>query len=491
MSFNYKALGGLFTFRYINDVEDMDVDDLQEVYAEMEEEYQGMKDDCKELQKELNKLKEVIERKNPEVRREKIKSKLETEKAILHNEDVPYEVRMRYIIDAYRKDQKKWGKLAEYAKHLEREVVRLKEILISNGYTDSGASADYDPAEVICKQQKKIKQLEKICVPKEVKPALVRVRQLENIIGTFPLKAYKAQSFSKVIKSQEIYIKELQALLDKNGVEYHPKIEVNKLEIDGVDKVMDELVRYGNSFKPSSFFLYSPRQSMRLNIFKSVTASWPQVKELVNIVYSMMCDQEVYLRTHLYRGYLACDDSYAVEQVKITKFAAFAPCATFCDGKARENVTGLTDLCYLDFDNIKDEKLIDDAMYILRKDKYVLLASRSVSGEGLHVLIPYSLKDMEQSPRRETMTTDEMQDLYANIYKYMADKYQEKLGLMPDYQANHMERLYIISYDSELYYNPNAETMVIDLKKPTNIENIPEFEPRLYKEGEKEFEVID
>ena len=155
MSFNFKALGGLFAFRYINDVEDMDLDILHEAYAEMEEEYQGMKDDCKELKKELDKLREVIERKNPEERREKIKKKIETEKVILHNEDVPYEVRMRYIIDAYRKDQKKWGKLAEYAKHLEGEVVRLKEILISNGYTDCGAAGDYDPAMVISKQQKK------------------------------------------------------------------------------------------------------------------------------------------------------------------------------------------------------------------------------------------------------------------------------------------------------------------------------------------------
>jgi hypothetical protein len=48
-----------------------------------------------------------------------------------------------------------------------------------------------------------------------------------------------------------------------------------------------------------------------------------------------------------------------------------------------------------------------------------------------------------------------------------------------------------VSYDSELYYNPNAETLVIDLKNSTNNNNVPELEPRLYKEGEKEFEVIE
>ena len=129
MSVSFKALGGLFTFRYINDVEDLDLEDLQEIYNDLKEEQ-------KQFNSELDKLKEVIDKKNPEEKREKIKKKLKTAKEILGDEEIPYEVRMKYIIDAYRKDQVKWGKLAEYAKHLEAEVIRLKEILISNGYTE-------------------------------------------------------------------------------------------------------------------------------------------------------------------------------------------------------------------------------------------------------------------------------------------------------------------------------------------------------------------
>ena len=182
MSINFKAFGGLFTFRYTNDVEDMDLDILQESYAELDEEYQVMKNDCKELKKELDKLQEVIERKNPEERREKIKRKLENDKVILHNEDIPYEVRMKYIIDAYRKDQVKWGKLAAYAKHLEGEVVRLKEILITNGYTDNGVVGDSEPAKVISELKKKIKELEGNIVPMDVTDALIKIKQLESQI---------------------------------------------------------------------------------------------------------------------------------------------------------------------------------------------------------------------------------------------------------------------------------------------------------------------
>ena len=104
MSVSFKALGGLFTFRYINDVEDLDLEDLQDLYNDLKEEQ-------KEFNSELDRLKEVIDKKNPEERREKIKKKHKTAKEILGDEEIPYEVRMKYIIDAYRKDQKKWGKL--------------------------------------------------------------------------------------------------------------------------------------------------------------------------------------------------------------------------------------------------------------------------------------------------------------------------------------------------------------------------------------------
>ena len=468
MSVNFKALGGLFTFRYINDVEDMDLEVLQDIYNDLKEEQ-------KELNSELDRLKDVIDKKNPEEKREKIRKKLKPAKEILVDEEIPYEVRMKYIIDAYRKDQVKWGKMAEYAKHLEGEVIRLKNILISNGYTDSGVVGDSEPAKVINELREKIKELEGIKEPKDVTDALIRIKQLENQIETFPLRVFKSQSFKNIINSQDKYIKELQTLLDENSIEYLAKEPASQLEIDGVDKVVDEAVKYGNSFRPIPIFINSPRQSMRLKIFKSVTASWPQEKELVKIVYSMMSNQDVYLSTELYRSFLASDNSDAANQMKITKFAVFAPCAIFTDGKERKDVTGLTDLCYLDFDNIKEEQRLIDAMNILRNDKKVLLASRSVSNEGLHVLIPYKLKDMEQPPQRKSMTPDEMQDVYANVYNNLADKYQEKLGLIPDYNAGHMERLYIISYDPELYYNPNAETLIIDLKESINHDDVKQI----------------
>ena len=126
MSVNFKALGGLFEFRYTtgDDVDKMNDEELDVVEEEIAK-----------LQIKIDKIRPKG-KKNVNPR---------TAKEILGDEEIPYEVRMKYIIDAYRKDQEKWAKMADYAKHLEGEVIRLKEVLIANGYADSGIVCDSEP----------------------------------------------------------------------------------------------------------------------------------------------------------------------------------------------------------------------------------------------------------------------------------------------------------------------------------------------------------
>ena len=246
MSVNFKALGGMFTFRYINKVEDLDLEDLQDIYNDLEEEYRELNGECKELKSELNKLKDDIDKKNPEERKEKIKKKLRTAKEILGDEEIPYEVRMKYIIDAYRKDQKKWGQLADYAKHLEGEVIRLKDILIKNGYADPGVLDNVKPAQLITELRKENKELkEKLKLMKQaVKDPEGVIKLLEEkIANTYPKRVYTTRAYKKIIKSQEDYIKGLQELLDEKGIKYDEKRPINDIEANGADAINEYAVR--------------------------------------------------------------------------------------------------------------------------------------------------------------------------------------------------------------------------------------------------------
>ncbi len=213
---------------------------------------------------------------------------------------------------------------------------------------------------------------------------------------------------------------------------------------------------------------------MRVTIFKSVKASWPQETELDDIVRIMMSSPKICERTQTCRQYLAKGDKKEADKIKISSFPAFAPCASFYEGKARVNVIGLTDLCYLDIDHIENEGLIIEALDILRNDPNVVMASRSVSGKGLHILVRYQLKGFEIPPQRTKMTPKTMQKVYGEVFEYLALKYQLKLGLEPDYHARNMGHVYIVSYDPDLYYNPNAETLLVDLKESiVNMETKP------------------
>lgn len=204
---------------------------------------------------------------------------------------------------------------------------------------------------------------------------------------------------------------------------------------------------------------------MRVSIFYNIVAAKPHETELDKIAYMMAFSQELSHRTLIYRDYLRWGRKDKAKETKITRFPAFCPCSILYDGKSRQNVMGLTDLCFLDIDHIEQEKKIEEVLDVLRNDKYVVMASRSVSGKGLHILIRYQLKGMEVPPQRTKMSAERMQKLYGRVYHYFAAIYQQRLGLKPDYNGGHVEHLFIVSYDPELYYNPNAETLTIDLNE--------------------------
>ena len=84
---------------------------------------------------------------------------------------------------------------------------------------------------------------------------------------------------------------------------------------------------------------------------------------------------------------------------------------------------GLTDLCFIDIDHIKTEKKVDMAMSILRDDRNVLLASRSVSGNGIHILVRYRIKDEDVAPQIDNMSPKKMQKQYRWVFDILGRQY--------------------------------------------------------------------
>ena len=126
-------------------------------------------------------------------------------KYILDDDEIPFEVRMKYILKAYRKDQDKWArfyieakKVKEYASEAKR---KLKEARV------------------------RIMQLEqdlKRCKQSKSQSAILESRMVSSLLSE-----NKLSDFKSIIEKQNDYINVLQELLFKNNVAYPP----NKIKI--------------------------------------------------------------------------------------------------------------------------------------------------------------------------------------------------------------------------------------------------------------------
>ena len=126
-------------------------------------------------------------------------------KYILDDDEIPFEVRMKYILKAYRKDQDKWARFYIEAKKVQENASETKRKL--------------KEARV------RITQLEqdlKRCKQSKSQSAILESRMVSSLLSE-----NKLSDFKSIIEKQNDYINVLQELLFKNNVAYPP----NKIKI--------------------------------------------------------------------------------------------------------------------------------------------------------------------------------------------------------------------------------------------------------------------
>lgn len=197
---------------------------------------------------------------------------------------------------------------------------------------------------------------------------------------------------------------------------------------------------------------------MDVSIFKNLHSARPQQTSLEKIIEMIRTSHKLEEMTLEARAFYAAGEKEKGDVIKKTKLPAFAPCATLIDGKGRYNLIGLTGLCFIDIDKVDIEQ-VDAAMDTLRNDEHVLLAARSISGHGLHILVPYTLS-REDPDTSLPATPAKANQVYGSVFKAAAARYSELLQLSIDYMAANAERLCVVSYDRRAHYNPTAVPIV-------------------------------
>ncbi len=204
---------------------------------------------------------------------------------------------------------------------------------------------------------------------------------------------------------------------------------------------------------------------MRLCIFNSLLAKYPQETELDSIVKVMRTSNKLFIQCDDYKKLDAEGNIKGKLKIKRNEIPAFVPSALLYGGKGHRNIIGLTDICFMDIDGL-DEEQINMAMKLLKDDEHVVLALRSMSGKGLHFLVRYRFKDKEQ-PQIVNMSYIRMTLTYSAVFNTLSSYYNNILQLPIDDSCRNVVQTCSISYDEDLYYNPNAlpHTLIYEHQK--------------------------
>lgn len=160
---------------------------------------------------------------------------------VLRYMDIPYEVRMKYLIQAYRKDKEKWGRLYEHAKQLESEVERLKNVLTVNGIDESGMENETSQSKMFKNQKAEIAEL-KMKLKENLRDE--KIQAMKRLIEVeYPLRKHKYGSYRRIIRDHNAYIEELQKLLAENRIAYWPRVPTTELEREGIENIDENAVR--------------------------------------------------------------------------------------------------------------------------------------------------------------------------------------------------------------------------------------------------------
>lgn len=121
----------------------------------------------------------------------------EEKRNITSNDDLPYEVRMKHLIESYRKDLKRLETLTSYAKGLEEENARQKTFIEKN---KTWMVENPDQEDI-------------------VKGLALRVLNLQGALRKeFPKRVVTLAALHKKLTNMTAYVKELQDLLAQNGI---------------------------------------------------------------------------------------------------------------------------------------------------------------------------------------------------------------------------------------------------------------------------------
>lgn len=171
------------------------------------------------------------------------------------NDDIPYEVRMKYIIESYRKDIKRLEQLTKYTKGLEEENVMLqKELDTVHEWNETY----HEKMAIINQQQSEINRLKGL------------------IVRTFPKRVLQKRLLKQKIRDLEVYSAYLKKMLHDNDIEYKEKMPNSNRNVEKI--IADEINEFAIRGPKENYFVYDyPRPALTADCIVITKEAKPRV----------------------------------------------------------------------------------------------------------------------------------------------------------------------------------------------------------------------
>ena len=221
---------------------------------------------------------------------------------------------------------------------------------------------------------------------------------------------------------------------------------------------------------------------MQVSLFNGFADKNPKPITIREVVEIIRADQRLQVLTENHRRYRAAGDTARAEAEK-QHMPCYSVAVLFSGGKQQKHIVGYTGMSIVDLDHIAPEDMAR-VLTAVRNDPHTLLAYTTISGEGVRVLFRYAVNKTTDCPDYTDLLTDgsstpntnnlsNPRNLWLNNQEYRRvfeqgnEYYSNLLHLSYDEKCKNATRLSGMAHDPEVYYNPDAVPIVVDMAKKT------------------------
>ena len=213
---------------------------------------------------------------------------------------------------------------------------------------------------------------------------------------------------------------------------------------------------------------------MQISLFNGFADKNPKPITIREVVEIIRADQRLQVLTENHRRYRAMGDTARADAEK-QHMPCYSVAVLFSGGKQQKHIVSYTGLSIVDLDHIPGERMAE-VLEKVRGDEHTLLAYTTISGEGVRVLFRYKMKTHPNPPCEggnfgiaEPIPLPYREGWGGSLYKHAFltgnEYYCNLLHLPYDEKCKNATRISGMAHDPEVYYNPDATAIIVDMTK--------------------------